>query len=228
MIKPPQNRVAWIDIAKGISIALVVLWHAVWFAFKDDFPVESFYRFNQLLGPIRMPLFFTVAGVFAGKSIAASWESLVTKKLALYAWLILVWSAVSIVFDDVISEYSGLSFLGFGHLLVRGFFIPNTVLWFLWALAVFFVLSKLFRPHLRWGVGLGLCAALAGLYLQSLPQDAWNPVGRNLAYRGSFLYFIFFFGGAMFPDVIKSLGNSRIYWLPVIMALAVGAVILRA
>ena len=221
-----KQRIAWIDIAKGISIALVVFMHVVMAAHDDKFPVWRLFRLNELLSPIRMPLFFTVAGVFAGKTIAGSWTTLLTKKVALYTWLILIWSAVLIILYNVINLNLNMSAENLAGKLFWSLLVPKSVLWFLWALAVFFVLTKILSKFdLRIGIVLSIIASLAGLYAQLSQAVAWNPIGANLAYRGSLIYFSFFFAGTMFPNVIKSLGNSRVIWLPVLAAVAIAAIV---
>lgn len=69
-----NNRVDVVDVAKGISILLVVLGHS-------EFS-NMWWRGNVLLGLFRMPLFFFLAGVFFSAK-AGSFDFLVKKSDAL-------------------------------------------------------------------------------------------------------------------------------------------------
>ncbi|HCG2982640.1 TPA: acyltransferase family protein, partial [Corynebacterium striatum] len=64
-MSPSQPRLAWPDIAKGISILGVVLLHVTL-----TVPESSETRlaaFNVWLDPLRLPLFFLVSGYFSSK-----------------------------------------------------------------------------------------------------------------------------------------------------------------
>ena len=65
------GRVAWVDYAKGWSIVLVVVMHSalgVGFAVGENSCLHAVVAFAK---PFRMPDFFLVAGLFAGRSMAA-------------------------------------------------------------------------------------------------------------------------------------------------------------
>ena len=64
------SRLAHIDAAKGVSIFLVVYWHAV----------DARLIFNEALWMLRMPLFFFVSGLFAAKALDLDWRAFLTQK----------------------------------------------------------------------------------------------------------------------------------------------------
>ena len=65
-------RVGWPDVAKGVCIILVVLWHVVTkhaIAVAGAGPVtDAWATLNAQLLPLRMPLFFLISGMFAAVS----------------------------------------------------------------------------------------------------------------------------------------------------------------
>src|SRR5262245_4164499 len=73
-------RMVWPDVAKGVCILLVVLWHTVnkhylqvdW---RIGGPVPALWGFvgDQLM-TLRMPLFFTISGMFAVSAFHRPWR----------------------------------------------------------------------------------------------------------------------------------------------------------
>ena len=63
----PKSRETWIDVAKGMAIILVVLFHAS--TFMDEIGLAgSWGRLAVSMDTFRMPLFFFTAGIFAAQS----------------------------------------------------------------------------------------------------------------------------------------------------------------
>lgn len=90
----PQStpgRLAWADAAKGLCIALVVLYHVVGKHYDQVLPAElaSVATAWALVGyaprPLRMPLFFVLSGMFAARALQRPWrQALGPRVLALY------------------------------------------------------------------------------------------------------------------------------------------------
>ena len=53
-----KPRLEWVDTAKGICILLVIIFHTTGYI-MSDYP-----QINCMLRAIRMPLYFTIAGLF--------------------------------------------------------------------------------------------------------------------------------------------------------------------
>ncbi|WP_157305505.1 acyltransferase family protein [Chitinophaga tropicalis] len=70
--KPPGNdRLGWIDYAKGIAIILVVYRHVEFGLKKSGVPLSQWIvDLNDMLYSFRMPLFFLLSGLFFEKGIA--------------------------------------------------------------------------------------------------------------------------------------------------------------
>lgn len=59
-----QNRIDWIDTAKGICILLVVVNHILIFCDFPNIYKEQYARVSDFLGSFRMPLYFFLSGLF--------------------------------------------------------------------------------------------------------------------------------------------------------------------
>ncbi len=98
---PPSGRaprrLAWPDAARGLAIGLVVLYHATNWTWSTGYEVSVLRDFNETLRSLRMPLFFAVAGMFAGKWMTVPWSRLARGKLLFFAWVFVLWEPISLV-----------------------------------------------------------------------------------------------------------------------------------
>ncbi|MBE7191219.1 MAG: acyltransferase family protein [Gordonia polyisoprenivorans] len=89
----PTTRQLWPDLARAACIVLVVLWHVTSksLAQLTDGPVVTAYEdVCAVLQPIRIPLFFTISGLFAASAIARPWAQTWRRPATSY-WLYVVW-----------------------------------------------------------------------------------------------------------------------------------------
>jgi len=208
-----KPRIAWVDAAKGLSILLVVFLHAQGFSRAHGLHLEVYSSFNNLLLPIRMPLFFTISGIFAAGAVKKRWSELLKSKVALYyyvfvAWSILRWCYFAFVFENPIYVTEGSA-----EELLTLWFMPTSGLWFLWVLAIYFPLTKLLGYCSRPVVILALIAT--SLMILSDPDVVPFWVLQSLS-----LYALFFVGGAWY-------GRRAIDWLirhPALALAGAGAV----
>ncbi|WP_435205652.1 acyltransferase family protein [Micromonospora sp. bgisy143] len=210
----PQ-RVQWADAAKGVCILLVVGWHIV---VKDylridwhvGVPVPGLWgTLGEQLLPLRMPLFFTISGLFAANAVHRPWRAVARGRIAgflyLYALWLLIHTAVLAVTPDFPTDRA-TSVVG----LLAQLTVTPSNLWYLYALALYFTLAKAARRLPSWLVvvpaavlsavtAAGLLAApgnraglyqnlvffLAGLYLRS-PIQRWAATAtrRRLVLTG--------------------------------------------
>lgn len=141
-------RVGWPDVAKGVCIILVVLWHVVTkhaIGVEGAGPItEAWATLNAQLLPLRMPLFFLISGMFAGGAVTApaglSWRRRAGRLAGVYViWvviqtIVLAWTPD---FDTARAEN--------GWQLLAQLTISPTNLWYLLALAVYLVIARLVR-----------------------------------------------------------------------------------
>jgi len=189
---PPSHdgRIEWVDAGKGLAIALVVLFHSArWFAGVAG-DVSGWLWINDLLATMRMPLFFTLAGLFAAKWATVPLAQLWNAKLRLFVWVFLLWELLGLgpyligqaahgieinprreIFDTAISPL-----------------IPRFELWFIWALALFFLLNRALRavPTAVTLSTAALVSVIGFTGILPLPSPSWTGVCK---------YYVFFLIG---------------------------------
>ena len=207
-------RETWVDAAKGIAIISVVLYHSV--ILMADIGLASIWvPLSGLLDSFRMPLFFFTAGLFAAKALQLSFGALFRRRVARLLWLYLLWSLIYVtVFQFVpIAREGGPTWLGF--LLIPIW--PNASNWFIYALALFFMVTWLLRTLPVW--------------VQFLPALALTVVfGTRLVSSGSepldkmAIYYVYFLAAVHFGSFARRLAPSVRIWHCVLLALAYGAI----
>ncbi|MEU7950700.1 pyridoxal-phosphate dependent enzyme [Micromonospora chalcea] len=185
---PPGGRVAWADVAKGACIVLVVLWHVVvkdylridW---RAGLPVPGAWGLlgEQLL-PLRMPLFFAISGIFAANAVARPWRvsgrPRITRNLYLYAIWLLIHTALLALAPGFPTDRATDP----GELLAQLTVTPSN-LWYLYALALYFVLAKALR-RVHPAVLLTAAGALSAVAATGLLDSPGNrgQVYQNLVF----------------------------------------------
>ncbi len=139
-----KPRVDWIDAVKGLTIMLVVMKHTTYgtAVALDHLP----YVFNILCEwtiPFRMPLFFLVAGLFAQKALRAPLRQFLDSKILHFAYFYLLWSVIQIGIKIAL-PHEGIWHVTYKDLLLIPL-EPFGLLWFIYALAVFFTIMRLTR-----------------------------------------------------------------------------------
>lgn len=128
-------RAIYLDAAKVISACLVVYWHTV---FNDA-------AINALLSPIRMPLFFLVSGFFARKAMLLDWQTFVASKFLRLIYPYVIWSVILYLTLEMLVEIMKNQPVSPGHLLAI-FVDPPRTIWFLYALALAYLIGYLTWP----------------------------------------------------------------------------------
>ncbi|MGV9713265.1 acyltransferase family protein [Gordonia sp. NPDC003424] len=189
------TRTRWVDIAKGMAIVLVALYHAGLFLTAADLADDVWLDINEVFRVFRMPLFFFASGLFALSVIRRPWVSMWSSRLALLVWAFLLWSVVRFGFFTIVDSPLPLDETAVKRLVIAPLW-PQTGLWFLHALVVFFIGTKLLDV-LRVPVWVQVAAATA----VSLPFFAGADIG-NISYDGMFQYFVFFVVACHFRSTI--------------------------
>jgi uncharacterized membrane protein YcfT len=205
---PPQHeRVEWVDAGKGLAIALVVLFHAArWLAgLVGD--IAGWIWVNDVLATMRMPLFFTLAGLFAAKWASAPLAQLWNAKLRLFVWVFLLWELLGLA-----PYLLGQAVHGVEINLRRELFdtaisplVPRFELWFIWALALFFLLNRALRavPAVFSLSAAAVLSIVAFMDVLPLPSPSWTGVCK---------YYVFFLIG-MFGKRMLFTYAARSGWM---------------
>ena len=93
-----QDRVAWVDYAKGFCIVMVVMMHStlgVQEAAGETRWMGALVAFAQ---PFRMPDFFLISGLFLARVIDRNWRSYLDTKVVHFAYFYVLWVTIQFAF----------------------------------------------------------------------------------------------------------------------------------
>jgi uncharacterized membrane protein YcfT len=200
-LTPAQHREKWPDVAKGVCIILVVLWHVVTKHYQRvdwDTPLPfsaAWGALGEQLLPLRMPLFFTISGVFATGAVNRPWPTLIRTRIGKFACLYAVW----LVIHTAVMWFTP----GFDTAHARGplelveqLTITPTNLWYLYALALYFLIARLTTgvPTGWLLAGAFVLSAVAAAHLLPVPSN------RGQAYQNA----LFFLAGLRLRPAITT------------------------
>lgn len=175
------ERLRFIDALKGFAILLVVFGHCV----ADCVSSNSYPEFTRPLVALKdfiynfhMPLFFMISGfVFYFSESYNRWRSRVLNLVLVYViWCTVAWIFKRCFAGDVNHP---VTLMDLAAIAVRPFF----VYWYLYLLAVFYLVCSWFKiTH----VTLPLCLALAAVAVLSTHMDPDLGVVNKIAYHAFF------------------------------------------
>jgi uncharacterized membrane protein YcfT len=151
-------RLAWVDVAKGLCIILVVMMHSTLgtgIAMEGEGFLHVLVAFAR---PFRIPDFFLLSGLFLGRVIDRDWRLFLDRRLVHFAYFYALWVVIqsAVKYGQIVDGAGPGAFLAhLAHALVE----PYSTLWFIYMLAVFSVLTKALR-RVPAGLVLGLAALL--------------------------------------------------------------------
>lgn len=186
---PVPAREAWIDVAKGIAITLVVLYHAI--MYLDEVGLAgALAPLNPLFDTFRMPLFFFMSGILAASAIRLPYWQLFRKRMSLLLYLYIAWVTLQTLFLLALPPISpsgtpNATWASLVTLFVR----PSSNLWFIYALPLFFTLAWLMR---RWPplLQIALTTVVAVLFGAQLLHTGspWDKMGKYLVFFIAAIY----------------------------------------
>ncbi|MEV0719717.1 acyltransferase family protein [Asanoa sp. NPDC050611] len=219
----PPARLEWADAAKGACILLVVSWHVI----VKDYLLISWHIGLPLPGvwgtlgeqflPLRMPLFFTISGLFAANAVLRPWRVVLKSRVAMFLYLYAVWLLIHTAILPVAPDLPTERASSVPEFLTQLTITPSN-LWYLYALAIYFVVAKAVRRVPRWAVLVPAAAlsAVAAAGLVPTPGD-----------RGSFYQnLVFFLGGLYFRPQVERLAARRRRLAPFAAAFAAALVLM--
>ncbi len=196
------RRLDWVDAGRGLAIALVALFHSTNWLRAAKVDVDGWTQFSVVVSSLRMPLFFTISGLFAAKWIRGAWRPLWTHKLRLYLWVFLLWGLVG-----SFTYWLGVTMKDQGSLkasVIKPYLmspvVPRLELWFIWALALYFILAKLTR-RIPVPLQIGVAAAASVFAL-----SGWDT--RSPGWDGGVKYYAFFLVGLYWRELVIRVGAT--------------------
>jgi threonine dehydratase len=204
-IAKANDRYAWVDVAKGICILLVVLYHVVAFHLLDSFVLPPLIRtawtaVNMGLVPLRMPLFFIISGLLSARAIALEWKNAVAPRAISLYYLYAIWLLIHFVWFQFAPDVADTHLvLESPQGLISNFLLANTTLWYLYALAAYLVIAKIARGY-KWCV-----LAAAGVINVAVAAE-WLPT--NGLVHSILENLVFFLIGAYAPAFVLKLADE--------------------
>lgn len=204
---PASARLDWVDTAKGFCIILVVLMHVAG-GFEGALQRASWIDpFIDWAKQFRMPGFFLLSGLLAPRVVGRDWPDFLDRRIAPFAYFYLLWLAINCLLRFPVWGEGGVAALLGSFAL--GLVEPFGMLWFIYMLAVFFMVTKAVRryPAIAWPA-----AALLAL---TPVTTGWMVVDAFAA------YYVFFLSGALFAPRIATIaewvgrnrGSAALLWL---------------
>lgn len=191
-----QNRVNWVDYAKGICIVLVVLMHSTLGVEKAAGAASWLHGFIDWAKPFRMPDFFMISGLFLASRINKPWREYGDSKVLHFAYFYILWMSIQFATKGY-GIYQDEGALGVLNGYALGFVEPFGTLWFIYMLAVFFIVVKATRS-----VRPLYIFAVAAL-LEMAPIETGHLVIDEFASR-----FVYFFTGYWLASYVFSFAEG--------------------
>lgn len=205
-----SRRIDWIDLVKASSVLLVVFMHAsnMLADLAGPSAVAGFlHTFNALVEPLRMPVFFLVSGMLAASAVKRPWRDS-TSRTSGMVYLYVVWMALFLGMQALFGVSVGEP--------VWAVLFARSGYWYLYAMALFFVLAKLLRNQPAWVV---LAVALIPNLLRPVVAQFFEAVTPGSLYTSMAMNLCFFLAGAYFKDIVASVAERATWAHTVVLGL---------
>jgi uncharacterized membrane protein YcfT len=189
------GRLDWVDMAKGLSIFLVVMMYAASSVGEDTGGVGALHWAIAFATPFRMPEFFLISGLFLSQVIERPWRPYADRRIVHYLYFYVLWALIHIIFKVGLLATDPVGAL---EQIAWAVIQPYGVLWFIYMLAVVGAVTRLLH---------GLHApvwAVAGIaaILQMLPIHTGSYLVDQFAE-----YFVFFYAGYILAPLLFRLAD---------------------
>jgi uncharacterized membrane protein YcfT len=211
---PKNERVDWVDYAKGICIIMVVMMHSVLGVEAAAGQTGFMHLVVAFAKPFRMPDFFLISGLFLPLVIDRGWRIYLDRKVVHFAYFYVLWVTIQFGFKAP-SFAAEMGWPGVVRLYLMSFIDPFGTLWFIYLLPVFFVVIKATRNISPWAIW-GAAAALELAHIST----GWTAIDEFAA------RFVYIYSGYLFASHVFALSNrARAYPVLALGGLAVWALL---
>lgn len=208
------QRMTWVDVAKGLSIILVVLMYAAYNTGKYTGETGFLHYVIGFATPFRMPEFFLISGLFLSQVIARPWRRYADRRVVHYFYFYGLWALFMIALKQGL--YAGAP-VEMAQSLGLALVEPYGVLWFIYMLGVFGLTAKLLWqgriPHYA------VLPLAAALQMDQIASQSYI-VTQFCAY-----FFFFYAGYAAAPLVFRLVAWMERHTVAAITTLAVWAAV---
>ena len=186
------GRIAWLDHAKGICIILVVMLYATGAAGHAAGREGWLHTLASFAQPFRMPDFFLLAGLLLARVIERDWRGYVDRKVVHFAYFYLLWLTILFAFESPwTAAKQGWPAVAAGYL--RAYVHPFSMLWFIYLLPVFFVVTKLLHR-----IPVAIVWTIAAALQVAQPETGIKVLDKFVPY-----YVYFYTGFVLAPYVFR-------------------------
>ncbi|NLE98986.1 MAG: acyltransferase [Propionibacterium sp.] len=206
-----RPREVWVDVAKGIAIALVVLDHSRHLTNMLGLPVHDIWHWiGSTFASVRMPAFFMMSGFFLYRWKTRGWRSFFKGRIQGFVYLYFVWATVYFVVDGLVVRHLDDRVL----MLTRSGPIQHilridTPLWYLMALPLF---SLIWWATRKWPAWIPLGIAFIGYIGTQWGWLQWPSVISTVGTIGFTHYLFAFLIGARLNGYIRDLVPRANVW----------------
>src|ERR1700716_4007593 len=195
-VTPTPGRIDWVDYAKGFCIIMVVMMHST-LGVEAEAGREGFMHYVVAFAtPFRMPDFFLISGLFLARVVERDWRTYLDRKVVHFVYFYLLGAAIQVAVKA--PHFAGeVGWLGVLKLYAESFIEPLGILWFIYLLPIFFVVTKATRgvpPAVIWLIA----AALEIAHIST----GWTVIDEFAA------RFVYFYTGYLFAPRIFALGAT--------------------
>ncbi|KAF3890954.1 acyltransferase [Tolypothrix bouteillei VB521301] len=143
--KVKQQRLHWVDYAKGIGIFLVVVGHTLRGLVKSSILEESAFIMwvDRWIYAFHMPLFFFISGLFVVRSLSKPFKSFVLDKISVIVYPYFIWSILQNILQILTSRYTNqpVTFTDIWRIIYQ----PYQQFWFLYTLFIILLAYAIFH-----------------------------------------------------------------------------------
>ncbi len=187
-----DDRLAWVDYAKGICIVAVVCMYAGYYVQPAEGGGAGWMQlWMDFARPFRMPDFFLLAGLFLARTIDRPWREYLDKKVVHFVYFLVLWTTIYFVAEALLTRnLAGGTPLWLQYLAWLTV-DPYHMLWFVAMLPVYFLVTRAVR-----GVPWWIILPLAALLQIAAFESGWRHFDR-FGER-----YVYFYAGYAFAPLV--------------------------
>jgi uncharacterized membrane protein YcfT len=144
-----NDRVDWVDYAKGFCIVFVVMMHSTLGVGAATGQTGWLHHVVAFALPFRMPDFFMISGLFLALVIDRDWRTYLDRKVVHFAYFYLLWMTIQfgVKAPGMLQDQGAVDI---ARLYLLSLIDPFGTLWFIYLLPIFFVVIKLTKRVPAW------------------------------------------------------------------------------
>lgn len=183
-----ENKILWVNRAKGIGILLVVLGHVLRGLNNAGIFVGSiFNNIDYAIYTFHMPLFFFLSGIFFLKSLKKRrLKSFLKDKINILLYLYILWSIIQFVIQLGLNKYTNGSVNV--EDFIKIFYHPIGQMWFLYVLLMIFIVNAFIFSLLseKYSLLILISLCILGVGLRIFSGESYHVINK---FSSNFLFF---------------------------------------